>query len=147
MTNTDSNALTSTMENAISDGIEFFKTNAASDVKIDIWTLREVLCHLIYWHQVTLQGINSVSNGSAPAHIPTSVDEMNARSVGRKSGWEVSRLLDEFRQVHEELVSAVQNMPNPQSVIITMEETSLTVVQILEIMPRHWNEHIAEYTE
>ena len=80
MTNTGINALTSTMENAISDGIEFFKTNAASDVKIDIWTLREVLCHLIYWHQITLQGINSV-------------------------------------------------------------------VQILEIMPRHWNEHIAEYAE
>ena len=147
MTNTDINALTSTMESAISNGIEFFKTNAASDVKINIWTLREVLCHLIYWHQVTLQGVNSVSIGSDPIHIPASVDEMNARSVGRKSGWEVSRLLDEFRQVHEELVNAVQNIPNPESLVITIEETSLTVVQILEIMPRHWNEHIAEYAE
>ena len=147
MTNIDINELTSTMENAVSDGIKFFKTNTASDVKIDIWTSREVLCHLIYWHQVALQGISSVSNGSTPVHIPASVDEMNARSVGRKSGWDVSRLLDEFSQIHEEFVNAVQNMPNPQSVIITIEETSLTVVQILEIMPRHWNEHIAEYAE
>ena len=85
-------SLIAEVEEVVARGIAYVQDNAESEVKIDIWTPREVLCHWIYWHAVTAEGMESAAAGEGPHHIYAEVDDLNARSVGRKSGVPVAWL-------------------------------------------------------
>ena len=59
--------LISSVEQTVQTAVAFFQANAESEARVvGIWTPREVLCHMIYWHQATLDGINSVAGGGDP---------------------------------------------------------------------------------
>ena len=79
--------LIATLEQSVESGLAYFQgPGGQSKVMIGHWGPREVLCHLVWWHQATVEGMESVAKGGAPYRIYASVDEMNARAVGRMAG-------------------------------------------------------------
>lgn len=139
-------ALTSLLEKAVEDGLSYFEgPGAESDVKIDIWTPREVLCHMIYWHQATVEGMEAIVSGNTPQKIYASTDEMNARAVGRASGKSITRLADEVRELQARLSKAAREMPDPDvTVLIRSDNSESSAIQRLELITKHWNAHIEE---
>ena len=139
-------ALISMVEKAVEDGLSYFEgPGAESDVKIDLWTPREVLCHMIYWHQLTVEGMEAAVSGNSPQQIHASTDEMNARAVGRASGKSITRLADEVREMQARLSKAAREMPDPDvTVLIRSDNSESTGLQRLELITKHWNAHIAE---
>ena len=139
-------ALTSLLEKAVEDGLSYFEgPGAESNVKIDIWTPREVLCHMIYWHQATVDGMEAAISGKPPQQIYASTDEMNARAVGRASGKSIAKLADEVRVLQVRLSKAVRGMPDPDAtVMIRSDNSESTGLQRLELITKHWNSHIEE---
>src|SRR5206468_2025898 len=71
------------------------------------WGPREVLCHLVWWHQATVEGMESVLSGGKPYRFYASIDEMNARAVGRLAGQDIAQLAELVRQLQARLVRAV----------------------------------------
>ena len=74
---------------------------------------------------------------------------MNARSVGRKSGWSVERLSEEMEELQSRLVAAARAMPDPNAVVVmpmAMAAES-TGVERLETIVGHWNAHLEEMAE
>lgn len=64
---------------SVESGLAYFQGPGSQvGVKIGHWEPCEVLCHLLWWHQVTVEGVESVASGGAPYRIYASVDEMNA---------------------------------------------------------------------
>jgi hypothetical protein len=116
------------------------------------WGPREVLCHLVWWHQVTVEGMESVAKGGAPFRIYASVDEMNARAVGRMAGRDVNQpgtygpsLVDSARQWQARLVQAVRTISDPNTTVLVMGDGSgRSVLQRLETIAHHWQEHVKE---
>ena len=139
-------ALISMVEKAVEDGLSYFEgPGAESNVKIDLWTPREVLCHMIYWHQLTVEGMEAAVSGNSPQQIHASTDEMNARAVGRASGKSIAKLADEVRGLQARLSKAAREMPDPNvTVLIRSDNSESTGLQRLELITKHWNGHIEE---
>ena len=140
-------SLISELEASVESGLAYFTgPGATSEEKIGIWTPREALCHLIYWHQVTLDGIESAASGGEPHRIHASTDEMNARAVGRASGKSVDTLADELRGIHKGLVAAARKVSDPElPVMVRNDGSELSTIDRLELIPRHWKEHVEEF--
>ncbi|MDA0769951.1 MAG: hypothetical protein BZY79_01995 [SAR202 cluster bacterium Casp-Chloro-G4] len=137
--------LISSVEQAVQAGVAFFQANSNSETRVGLWTGREFLCHLIYWHQATVDGIASVSGGGAPVQVYASVDEMNARSVGRQAGKSVAQLLEQVGSIQESLISSARSISDPNAVVlINSSGSGMSTAQRLERIATHWNEHIAE---
>ena len=138
--------LVSLIEKAVEDGLSYFEgPGAESNVQIDMWTPREVLCHMIYWHQATVDGMEAAVSGKAPQQIHASTDEMNARAVGRASGKSISKLANEVRELQARLSKAIREMPDPNvTVLIRSDNSESTGLQRLELITKHWNSHIEE---
>ena len=136
------------VEEVVSKGIAYVQANAESEVKIDIWTPREVLCHWIYWHAATAEGMETATAGEGPHQIHADSDEMNARAVGRKSGVSVAWLVEEMEELQARLVAAARAMPDPNAVVVVRGDGSeATGAQRLETIISHWNEHLEEMAQ
>ena len=145
--------LIATLEQSVEAGLAYFQgPGSQSKVMIGHWGPREVLCHLVWWHQATVEGMESVAKGGAPYRIDASVDHMNARAVGRLAGRDLNQpttygvsLVDLARQWQARLVQAVRTMPDPNTTILLMGDGSgRSVQQRLETIAQHWNEHVKE---
>src|SRR5262245_21389006 len=96
--------------------------------------------------------MESVAQGGTPYRIYASVDEMNARAVGRSAGKHVDRadtygpsLVELARQWQARLVKAARAIPDPYTVVLVMGDGSgRSVLQRLETIARHWNEQVRE---
>jgi len=138
--------LIATLERSVESGLAYFEgPGGQSKVMMGHWGPREVLCHLIWWHQATAEGMESVAAGGAPYRIYASVDEMNARAVGRLAGRDVNQLVDLARQWQARLVKAVRALPDPNATVLVLGDGSgRSVQQRLETIAHHWNEHVTE---
>jgi hypothetical protein len=139
-------SLITALEQSVDSGLAYFQgPGGQSKVRIGRWEAREVLCHLVWWHQATAEGMESVASGDAPYRIYASVDEMNARAVGRLAGRDVNQLVDLARQWQARLVKAARALPDPNATVLVLGDgNGRSVQQRLETIAHHWNEHVTE---
>ena len=147
------NDLIAALERSVEAGLAYFQgPGGQSKVMIGHWGPREVLCHLVWWHQATVEGMEPVAKGGAPYRIYASVDEMNARAVGRLAGRDLNQagtygesLVDLARQWQERLVKAARALPDPNTTVLIMGDGSgRSVQQRLETIAQRWNELVRE---
>lgn len=147
------NDLIATLEQNVEAGLVYFQgPGGQAKVTIGHWGPREVLCHLVWWHQATAEGMESVAKGGAPYRMYASVDEMNARAVGRMAGKDIIKpdtygpsLVELARQWQARLVQAARALPDPNTTVLIMGDGSgRSVQQRLETIAQHWNEHVKE---
>lgn len=139
-------SLITALEQSVDSGLAYFQgPGDQSKVRIGRWEAREVLCHLVWWHQATAEGMESVASGGAPYRIYASVDEMNARAVGRLAGRDMNQLVDLARQWQARLVKAARALPDPNATVLVLGDgNGRSVQQRLETIAQHWNEHVTE---
>ena len=137
-------ALIRALEQSVDAGLTYFVgSGGQARIKVGTWGPREVLCHLVWWHQATVEGMESVLAGGKPYRFYASVDEMNARAVGRLAGHDIAQLVELVRQLQGRLVKAARALPDPNAtVLVTGDGSGRSVVQRLETIARHWSEHV-----
>ena len=137
-------ALIRELEQSVEAGLTYFQgPGGQARIKVGMWGPREVLCHLAWWHQATVEGMESVLAGSNPYRFYASVDEMNARAVGRLAGQDIAQLAELVRQLQARLVKAARALPDPNAtVLVTGDGTGRSLLQRLETITRHWSEHV-----
>lgn len=134
------------LERGVEAGLTYFQgPGAQAKVRIGRWGAREVLCHLVWWHQVTAEGAEAVLSGGEPYRMYASVDEMNARAVGRLAGKNIGQLAELVHQYQARLVKAARQLPDAQATVVVFGDGSgRSVQQRLEAMAQHWEEHVKE---
>ena len=137
-------ALIRALEQSVEAGLTYFQgPGGEARIKVGIWGPREILCHLVWWHQATVDGMESVLAGGKPYRFYASVDEMNARAVGRMAGHDIAQLVKLVRQLQGRLVKAARTLPDPNAtVLVTGDGSQRSVLQRLETIARHWSEHV-----
>jgi cob(I)alamin adenosyltransferase len=89
--------------------------------------------------------MESVTKSGPPYRIYASVDEMNARAVGRLAGKDLQQLLDMARQWQTRLVQAARALADPTTPVLVMGDGSgRSGLQRLETIVQHWNERVRE---
>ncbi len=146
-------SLITALEQSVESGLAYFQgPGGQSKVKIGRYEPREFLCQLVWWHQATAEGMESVAAGGAPYRIYASVDEMNARAVARFAGKDIHQsgtygasLVDLARQWQARLVKAARALPDlSTTVLIIGDGSGRSVQQRLETIARHWGERVNE---
>jgi len=137
-------ALIRALEQSVEAGLTYFQgPGGQARIKVGKWGPREVLCHLVWWHQATVEGMESVLSGGKPYRFYASVDEMNARAVGRLAGRDTAQLAELLRQLQPRLVKAARALSDPNAtVLVTGDGSGRSVLQRLETIARHWSEHV-----
>jgi hypothetical protein len=135
-----------TLEHNVEAGLAYIQgPDGQARIKAAHWGPREELCQLVWWHQATVEGMESVLSGGAPYRFYASVDEMNARAVGRMAGKNINQLADLVRQFQVRLGKAAQALPDPQvTVLVFGDGSEQSVLQRLEAMAHHWDEYLKE---
>ena len=138
--------LIESVEAAFREAVAYFDgQEATSGVRVGEWGPKEVLCHLLYWHEVTSGGMESVAATGGPHRVKAHVDEVNALAVAARSGRSVLELVQEATGLQQRLIRAARALPDPEAVVLVRNEgTGLSAAQRLEIIAEHWREHIAE---
>jgi hypothetical protein len=135
-----------TLERSVEAGLAYFQgPGSQSQVHLGRYGPREILCQLVWWHQATVEGMESVASGGTPYRIYASVDEMNARAVGRLAGTNLDQLLDMARQWQARLAQAARALADPNTTVLVMGDGSgRSGLQRLETIVQHWNERVRE---
>ena len=134
------------LERSVEAGLAYFQgPGSQSKVHLGRYGPREILCQLVWWHQVTVEGMESVASGGTPYRIYASVDEMNARAVGRLAGADLNQLLDMARQWQARLVQAARALADPNTTVLVLGDgNGRSGLQRLETIVQHWNERVRE---
>lgn len=131
---------------SVDAGLAYFQgPGGQSQVQIGVWHPREVLCVLTWWHQVTAEGMEAVASGGAPYRIYASVDEMNARAVGRAAGKTIAQLAEFVRGYQARIVKAARALSDPNATVMVFGDgSSRSALQRLETMDAHWREKVQQ---
>lgn len=138
--------LITNLDSVVQDALAYFEgPGRASNARVDRWQARDVLMHFIYFHDATAWGIQSAALGGPPWPVPADSDVVN-EVCGRLHEHETfDELLAQVRQAHGRLVRAARNASDLDKPCFQRATGELmTGRQRLELLARHWAEHLRE---
>lgn len=143
------NRLLVELDRVVRDALAYFEgPGRATDARVDRWQAREVLMHFIYFHDATAWGIQSVALGGPAWPVPAESDIVNevCRRLHEHESYE--ELLSQVRQAHARLLRAAGNAPDLETTCFRRANGEvMTGRQRLELLARHWAEHVQELKE
>ena len=117
----------------------------STTARVDRWQARDVLMHFIYFHGATAWGIQSVGQGGPPWALPADSDTINEVCRRLHEHESLDELLGQLRQAHARLMQAARRSPNLDAVCFRRANgEALTGRQRLQLLARHWTEHVEE---
>ena len=116
-----------------------------TDARVDRWHARDVLQHFIYFHDATAWGIQSAAHGGPPWPVPADADAVNEVCRRLHEHESVDELLAQLKQAHGRLMRAATSAPDLDRPCFKRSNGEvMTGRQRLELLARHWTEHVRE---
>lgn len=126
----------------------FHGPGRTTTAKVDRWWAKDVLQHFLYFHDATAWGIQSVATGGPPWTLPADADTINevCRRLHEPEG--IDDLLAQLRLAHGRLLRAARGAPDLDVPCFKRANGEvMTGRQRLELIARHWAEHVGELRE
>ena len=145
-TNRPLDHLVAALGKAVEDGLAYFSgLGSRSEPQTGDWGPREVLGHMVFWHQAAVEGIESVASGGSPSRILEPTDDLNDRAVAAMSGLGTTEVMRQMRELQPRLEDAIHSLPDPEAAVqIRRDGSEQSASEKLTILTHHWNEHVAE---
>ena len=101
------------LDRTVRDALAYFEAMGPTpSASAGAWGAGEVLCHFLFWHEVTIEGMQSVAHGGGPLRLQAAADELNAEAIARHRGMGLLDLTARLRVLQEELRWVVHSLPN-----------------------------------
>jgi hypothetical protein len=141
--------LLANLDAVVKDTLAYFEgPGRVTAARIDQWQARDVLMHFIYFHDATAWGIQSAAVGGPPWPVPADSDTVNEVCRRLHAHESLDELLAQLRQAHARLVRAVRQASDLDTPCFRRSTGDLmTGNQRLDILARHWAEHVRELQE
>src|SRR5262245_48779410 len=135
-----------TLDRVVQDPLAYFDgAGRTTKVRVDQWQARDVLMHFVYFHDATAWGIQSAAQGGPPWAVPADADTVNEVCRRLHEHESFDELLTQVRQAHARLQRAVGNAPDlARPCFKRPTGEAMTGRQRLELLARHWAEHVRE---
>lgn len=79
---------------------------------VGVWSVKEVLAHLIFWNAFSLQELQAAVDDKLFAHPEGTGDEINARAVAAYADWSAEAVQRAFEQSCHEVLDCVKHLPD-----------------------------------
>jgi hypothetical protein len=140
------NALIKNLDGAVREVLVYFEgAGRTSKAKVDQWQSRDVLQHFLYFHDATAWGIQSAAIDGPLWPVPGDSDIVNevCRRLHAHESYE--DLLAQTRLAHGRLMHAARNSPDlDKPCFRRVNGETLTGAQRLDLLAKHWREHVHE---
>ena len=139
-------ALLANLDKVVRETLAYFDgPGRATKARVDRWQARDVLMHFIYFHDATAWGIQSAGLGGPPWPVPADSDTVNEVCRRLHAHESLDELLTQAREAHARLVNAARNAPDLDKPSFQRSTGEImTGRQRLELLARHWAEHVRE---
>ena len=139
-------ALLANLDKVVLETLAYFDgPGRATKARVDRWQARDVLMHFIYFHDATAWGIQSAGLGGPPWPVPADSDTVNEVCRRLHAHESLDELLTQAREAHARLVNAARNAPDLDKPSFQRSTGEImTGRQRLELLARHWAEHVRE---
>ena len=146
MTTDNRDALIQNLDRVVNDVLAYFDgPGRTSTAKVDRWQGRDVLQHFLYFHDATAWGIQSVAQGGPVWSLPADSDTINEVCRRLHEHESLDDLIAQLRLAHARLTRAARSAPDlDQPCFRRTNGETLTGRQRLELLARHWAEHVQE---
>ena len=78
---------------------------------VDIWSVKDVLAHLVFWNHFALEEMQAAVEGEVFAHPEGTGDEINARAVAAYADWSSAAVLKAFEESAHAILDCVKHLP------------------------------------
>jgi hypothetical protein len=137
------------LDRVVRDALAYFEgPGRTSGARVGEWQARDVLMHFVYFHDATAWGIQSAALGGPPWLVPAHSDMVNevCRRLHQHESYD--DLLSQVRQAHARLLLAASNAPDLDIACFRRADGEvMTGRQRLELLARHWSEHVQALKE
>jgi hypothetical protein len=139
-------ALIQDLDRAVTEVLAYFAgPGRTSSARVDRWQARDVLQHFIYFHDATAWGIQSAALGGPLWPVPGDSDIVNEVCRRLHEHEAFDDLLVQVRLAHGRLMRAARSAPDlGRPCFRRANGEQLTGRQRLELLARHWREHVIE---
>jgi hypothetical protein len=146
MTAASKDALVNALDGAVTEVLAYFEgAGRTSTAKVDRWQARDVLQHFIYFHDATAWGLQSAALGGPPWPLPGDADTINEVCRRLHEHERYDELLAQVRLAHGRLMKAARSSPDLDAPCFRRPDgQTVTGAQRLEVLARHWREHVTE---
>lgn len=142
----DPEALLADIDGAVGDLAGWFGSTLYPDeVRVGDWTAQQVLSHLVYWHQLTADGLAVVADGNEPAVQTLDIDGLNEQAVAARMHHTIPELLGDLQSVQVRLKDVTRRLPDPETVVrVRSDGGTRSLRQQLLLVREHLREHLGE---
>jgi hypothetical protein len=148
-TSPSNEALLAELDRVVKETLGYFDgAGRSTTAKVDRWQARDVLMHFIYFHDATAWGIQAAALGGPPWPLPADADTINEVCRRLHEHESLEDLLVQLRQAHARLMAAARRSPDLDAVCFRRANgETATGRQRLELLARHWSEHVQQLRE
>jgi hypothetical protein len=142
----DTNALIQKLDEVVNDVLTYFAgPGRTTTARVDRWQARDVLQHFLYFHDATAWGIESAAMGGPVWSLPADADTINEVCRRLHAHESVDDLIAQLRLAHARLAAAARRSPDlDRPCFRRANGETMTGRQRLELLARHWAEHVQE---
>jgi hypothetical protein len=137
-------ALLAELDRVVEGALAYFDgPGRRTSARVDQWQARDILMHFIYFHDGTAWGIQSAGLGGPPWSVSADTDHVNEVCRRLHEGESLDELLAQARQAHARLLRASRSSPDlDRPCFRRFTGEVMTGRQRLELLARHWSEHL-----
>jgi hypothetical protein len=142
----DKESVIQNLDRVVNEVLGYFAgPGRTSRAQVDRWQGRDVLQHFLYFHDATAWGIQSVAQGGPVWTLPADSDTINEVCRRLHEHESVDELIGQLRLAHARLIRAARGAPDlDQPCFRRASGETMTGRQRLELLARHWAEHVQE---
>ena len=139
-------ALLTELDRVVKETLAYFDgAGRSTSARVDRWQARDILMHFLYFHDATAWGMQAAALGGPPWPLPADADTINEVCRRLHEHESLDELLGQLRQAHARLMQAARRSPNLDAVCFRRANgEALTGRQRLQLLARHWTEHVEE---
>jgi len=144
MTASSTDSLLADLDRVVRETLAYFDgPGRTTSATVDRWQARDVLMHFLYFHDATAWGIQSTAQGGPPWPVPADADTVNEICRRLHEHESLDELLGQVRQAHARLMRAARGAPDLERPCFRRANgETMTGRQRLELIARHWAEHV-----
>jgi len=146
MSSPSKDTMLAALDRAVQDALAYFEgAGRTSAARVDRWQARDVLQHFLYFHDATAWGIQSAAAGGPVWPVPADSDHVNEVCRRLHEAESVEDLVLQVRLAHGRLMRAARTAPDLDAPCFRRASGEvLSGSQRLELLARHWTEHVKE---
>lgn len=112
----------------------------------ELWTAKDVLAHLTFWHESFARNVDDLVRGRKPTPLKGRLIDLNQGGVDAMKSLPLAQVLDRFESAHM-IISG--NILNPALTLIPYKKGSrdYTPEEHLDIVCKHTRMHLRDVTK